>query len=236
MVNYWYSAKGNELFLDLDRPYRVNRAMNVLHSWLNDRKEFPEIRYVEHYRTKTEGHEHFVIVFEEEVDFLEKLSIRLLMLDDPIRVGFIVGRIARYCDADDLLMSRVLYHRSPDAVCECTEKHRAYDVTWNCPALKKLLGPYRSMDPFPRTGKPLREPIDLAFGRLNLEQIKHWSAYEKRERTNGEIERATLRHGNHEPGIPGMESAHENSIRVHFAGCVAVDGSDCDCTAASKHQ
>jgi len=177
--NYWYSARDNEIFLDLDSHRAISRALSVLRMAIvnGDMK----VSGIWLYGTPTPGHAHMIIALKKDMDWMTRLSWSIWMGNDRLRVAYILERENRGLVHSDLLISKTQYEwREPDAQCGCTEKHKQPRVTSKCPAMNALLGLEASADYFTRTGKaPPRRKIRIPWGRIRVEDLKAWrSRYE----------------------------------------------------------
>src|SRR5262249_23883825 len=114
-VNYWYAARSNEIFLDLDKPKAVSRAFNVL-SLAYTRGDL-RIKDVFIYPSVTKEHVHMVIVLRHVMTIIDRLAWSLWMANDRLRLAFILKRCIDDIPNEDLLMGSRIYHRAPDAVC-----------------------------------------------------------------------------------------------------------------------
>lgn len=187
LVNYWYVARSSEIFLDLDDRRSLTRAMRVLHVWMKRPKSLrftafntvgwglPTIDKVYHYPTLTAGHCHVVVVLNGLLTEDLRATLALWMGSDRLRTAYVLERqrfgLGEY--ADLLGVSR-LYHREPDATCECKKKHKHRRVTEKCHALKMLLGSHRSADYFPRVGHKPIPALRVPVGEVPLNMIKKW--------------------------------------------------------------
>jgi hypothetical protein len=173
-MNYWYSAKGNEIFLDLDSYRATSRALSVLRMAIM--KKHLDVGAIWLYGTERKGHAHMIIELKQDMDWMTRLSWSIWMGNDRLRVAYILERENRGVQHSDLLTAKHAYQfRDPDAVCECKEKHKQPRVTSNCPAMKLLLGLERSADYFTRTGKaPPNRKIIIPWGRILIKDLKRW--------------------------------------------------------------
>jgi len=107
---------------------------------------------------------------------MTRLSWSIWMGNDRLRVAYILERENRGVQHSDLLTAKHSYEfRGPDAVCECTEKHKQPRVTSKCPAMKELLGLEANADYFTRTGKaPPHRNLRIPWGRITIQNLKRW--------------------------------------------------------------
>ena len=179
-MNYWYASNSHEIFLDLDSNRATARALSVLR--LAIRKQDLKIHGVWLYSTPTQGHAHMIIVLKEEMIWMERLAWSLWLGNDRLRAAYVLQRhVMMIGQNHDLLISKHLYHRAPDAYCHCKQKHKKKHVTEKCEAMKHLLNDERSADYFTRTGSaPPKRKIRVPWGKVSLMQLRNWEAvYEK---------------------------------------------------------
>lgn len=190
--NFWYAAKDNEIFLDLDSNRAVARALSVLR--LAIRKRDLPVKAVWLYSTLTTGHAHMIVVLRVKMAWETRLSWSLWLGNDRLRVAYVLERHARSfgCNHNllkedggcghDLLVTPYEYFRTPDDMCLCEGKHKDPKITDKCEAMMRLLGDQRSADYFTRTGKaPPKRKIRIPWGKVSLQQIKQWSPVYERE-------------------------------------------------------
>ena len=179
-INYWYSSKDTEIFLDLDSNRAIARALSVLRLTLKDKHL--NIRAIWLYQTETPGHAHMIIVLRWPLTIASRLAWSLWLGNDRLRVAYVIQRVNHYVKHADLLKAPYRYYRAPDQICYCPEKHKDPKVTENCPAMTALLGMERSADYFMRTGKaPPKRKIRIPWGKVSLKQLKNWSPIYERE-------------------------------------------------------
>jgi hypothetical protein len=176
-MNYWYRARSNEIFLDLDSRRSLNRAINVLRIAVLDRSKTPKlpIENIYLYPSQTEGHAHVIIQLKGPLGVMNEAWSAWLG-NDRLRLAYVLARWGQMIGGGDLLVSRRQYYRAADAVCSCQGKHKDSKTTDECPAMIKLLGSQRSADYFYRTGpmRPLGK-IRIPWGRVSKRQLKEWS-------------------------------------------------------------
>jgi hypothetical protein len=181
-VNYWYSARSNEIFLDLDSNRAIARALSVLR--LTIRKRHLKIDGVWLYSTPRHGHAHMIIRIKEDLSWMSRIAWSLWLGNDRLRAAYVLRRHGEFeLDHHDLLMGKSIYHRTPDAFCKCKQKHKKKSVTDKCEAMIHLLGDYRSADYFTRTGSPPpKKKIRVPWGEVSLTQLRNWeNVYERTE-------------------------------------------------------
>jgi hypothetical protein len=173
-MNFWYSSRPNEIFLDLDSNRATARALSVLR--LSVRKQHLKIDGVWLYSTSTKGHAHMIIELRQDMSWISRIAWSLWLGNDRLRAAYVLNRHNEFeLDHHDLLIGSHGYHREPDAYCQCKDKHKRKAVTSKCPAMLHLLGDYRSADYFTRTGSaPPRKKIRVPWGRVSLMQLRNW--------------------------------------------------------------
>lgn len=177
MTNYWYAARPNEIFLDLDSRKSMTRALRVLKVWMKDPAKFglPQVKEVYHYPTGRERHCHVIVVLDAPYGhFHSGVTLALWMGSDRLRAAYIFQRQNFVPVYADLLSGSRRYHRDPDFTCECGDKHKDRKVTDDCPALKTMLGAFRSANFFPRVGHKKIPLLRVPVGRVPLTTIKRW--------------------------------------------------------------
>jgi hypothetical protein len=172
-LNYWYSARPNEIFLDLDSNRAIARALSVLRLALRRRDLSVEAVWL--YSTPTPGHAHGIIELKKKMPWESRLAWSLWLGNDRLRAAYILRRHVTLKANHDLLVSKYPYFRLADAFCNCNHKHKESQITENCEAMKHLLFTERSADYFSRTGvAPPRKKIRVPWGKVRLSQIRNW--------------------------------------------------------------
>jgi len=199
-LNYWYAAKSNEIFLDLDNRRAISRAFNVLSKAV--RRGDLHVKGIYIYPSSTKGHVHVIIVLREVMTIIDRLAWSLWMGNDRLRVAFILKRCIDEIPNEDLLMGNRRYHRPPDDICACTGKHKDMKITGKCEAMARLIGREAAVaDYFTRTGRVgldrvetvgpdalvidgercgALESLMIPWGRVSLECVKTWGKNGKR--------------------------------------------------------
>lgn len=176
-MNYWYSARPRELFLDLDSNRATSRALSVIRADLLKDGRLG-IQRVFIYRTQSVDHAHMVLKLGHALTPIQRVGWGLWMGSDKLRAAFTLARLQKTYGLQhvDLLVGDERYHRKPDATCECTNtKHKVKEVTDACPAMKQLMAGWRSLDYYTRVGGPTpKRKIRVPWGEVDLEQIKEW--------------------------------------------------------------
>ncbi len=172
-VNHWYNAAPNEIFLDLDSARAIARALSVLR--VAKLQKQLEIKSMWLYPTLQINHAHMVVVLYGPMADEIKVAWALWCGSDRLRASFSLMRSSLGLGYVDLFVSSRRYHRLANGFCCCKGKHKAKEVTDECPVLTAWLGEYRSADYFARTGKrPPRGKIRIPWGRVNQKQILKW--------------------------------------------------------------
>jgi hypothetical protein len=183
---FWYVARPNEIFVDLDSPRAVTRALSVLRRALNVKKNAKsplnklDIESVWLYPTETEGHSHLIVVLKYELRVHYRLAWSLWMGTDQIRAAYVLERFRYFFNSEsspvELFCARQEYgFRKPDTFCFCKEKHKKKHVTDQCDALARILGNHRSDDYFPRNRDTKeRKPVRFAPGKIALTRLRAW--------------------------------------------------------------
>lgn len=189
---YWYVARSNEIFLDLDSKRALNRALNVLRrAILRERtgkgvfSEYPfsfpfqnvlRVHSVWIYPTQSENHYHLIVVGWHDMPVELRLAWALWMGADQVRAAYVMERYRHGFPRPELLCTRSLYgFRIADDACDCRDKHKRKVITEGCPALSRILGNHRSADYFPRNfDKIKRRPLPIQWGKVSKEKLLRW--------------------------------------------------------------
>lgn len=179
---FWYVAKPNEIFLDLDSRKSMTRAFRVMNVWMKAERSrsgfpwnLPPIVSVHHYPTGRVNHCHAVVTVAAEMTAQERQILALWMGSDRLRSAYVFERMQHGLGLwSDLLCTPIEYHRPADFTCQCKGKHKDRKVTDGCHALKMILGRYRSADFFPRVGHKPIKPVQIPVGQVPLSIIRRW--------------------------------------------------------------
>lgn len=199
---FWYVARPNEIFVDLDSPAATTRALSVLRRALNVKRtaKTPLLKLgilgVWLYPSEAEGHSHLIVVLKNNLSFIDRTAWSLWLGTDQIRAAYVMERFLSFACRNDasipdgwvdsvidnpsfpteLLSVRHEYgFRKPDTFCFCKEKHKKKHVTDKCSALVAILGDMRSADYFPRNrDRVKREPIRPPWGEISKTNLKRW--------------------------------------------------------------
>lgn len=187
---YWYVAKSNEIFLDLDSGRSITRALSVLRRTLSSplygcrhprvAMNRLEVSSVWMYPSVDPKHAHLIVVLRCPLPLRVRVAWGLWMGGDQLRAAYVLERERHLRGAGgdpcELLATRAPYgFRAPDDSCSCMEKHKPKSVTDSCPALTRILGDHRSDDYFPRNKDRVRRPpVRFAWGRIPLSNLRAW--------------------------------------------------------------
>lgn len=197
---WWYVARPNEIFVDLDSGGAISRALSVVRRALlvkpgakTPLNKLP-IESVWLYPSETEGHAHLILKLKENLHTLEKISWSLWMGTDQIRAAYVIERLDALTDdlkfleehsdiPTDLIATREEYEfRKPDTFCFCKDKHKKKSVTDKCDALERILGSHRSDDYFPRNRDTKeRDAVRFPWGKVPLTNLRKWSVPDGRK-------------------------------------------------------
>jgi hypothetical protein len=168
MTWYWYVARSNEIFCDLDSKRAVARALNVLRRAI--RKKMLDVEAVFFYPSLSNY--HLVVVLNEQMCTVDRVNWALWMGSDRLRSVYVLARYRRgVWKSPDILCTPRQWadgFRFMDDRCDCKSKHKEKRVTDKCPAMKRLLGDERSGDYFPRNTdrKERTKPLKMPWGRV----------------------------------------------------------------------
>lgn len=138
MTWYWYAAKDNEIFLDLDSRARAGYAFQRLRRAI--RQQALDVDSVYFYRSQSKNKFHMIVVLRSPMDAMRRTRWAAYMGSDIVRCLYTQERIARGLMWPDILITRREYFRSPDAFCFCAEKHKARRITQNCMVMRGCHG------------------------------------------------------------------------------------------------
>lgn len=175
-MNYWYSCRRNEVFIDCDTAKAADRAFAIIRKDLMETHQFGIVKVWQYPTRSGRPHCHVVIQTARPLRWQYQLGLANWASSDRRRTSYILARRAHGLAHTDLLVANRVYHRPPDGTCHCgAGKHRESAIVRACPALKKLLGRYRLMDFFPRTGGDVpKSRLQLPWGPIDLEALKQW--------------------------------------------------------------
>lgn len=127
----WYSARSNELFVDIDRfekskKHIERRLQGAIES------EALKVKEVFIYPSLREDHRHMIVVLNSPLMSLQRYTWEMMFHGDIYRAAANIMRYTNKIPNPDILISKIHLHRSPDGVCKCESKHnRATMLT--CP-------------------------------------------------------------------------------------------------------
>lgn len=170
---FWYVAKENEIFCDLDSRRAVARALNVLRRAMR-RKQLDVVAI---YFYPSVSNYHLIVILKQPMERLWRVHWSLWMGSDRLRAVYTLERYRRGVEAADVLSTRKQFDfRFQDDCCDCKDKHKAKRVTDHCPAMKRLMLDERSGDYFPRNldRKEREEPLMVPWGIVPKRLLKEY--------------------------------------------------------------
>jgi hypothetical protein len=146
---FWYSAYKTELFLDIDN---YSKCINHLRQRLQGAIECNvlPVQTCFVYNSTRPDHKHIIVTLTEPLPDIERCMWEIVLHSDIYRGCCNVMRYTNDIPHADILIGREVYHRQPDAICECESKHTR-SVMDDCEAAKQLRSEYRTASFF---GKP----------------------------------------------------------------------------------
>jgi len=149
MKNYWYVARDNEIFIDIDskQSRSIISALARIRGIIEAEK-FP-IRQVWLFPSRTENHYHIVITLKNAIPETYRIALQLYFFSDVFRTCNNIMRIEDCVPAAEVLISifdwrkQYKFYRYADATCTCEGKHD-YVVMEKCSAAKTLRGVNRA--------------------------------------------------------------------------------------------
>jgi hypothetical protein len=162
-MNYWYVARPNELFLDIDNaPRSLKHARARLQGAIECGKL--NVLNVAVLPSRSENHIHAIITLEESLIDYERYAWEVILHGDIYRACCNIMRTHNDIPAADILISPCWmfrngsgYARQADDECKCHPKHKA-SIMETCPAAKRLRGKFRNAGFF---GKPSKNPCTI---------------------------------------------------------------------------
>lgn len=179
-MNYWYVARPNELFLDIDNMSRsIKHARARLQGAIECGKL--DVAYVMQRPSKSKGHLHVIITIKgdssPDSNFYTNETTRaiweIILHSDLYRgccnvmrseIGIPASRIlispwSHFCGLgyEHKKMTRIHPDRDSDDFCKCKSKHNATTMK-DCPAAIRLRGEFRNAGFF---GKPSKNPCTI---------------------------------------------------------------------------
>lgn len=137
-MNLWYVARPNEIFIDTD-----NFARSIKHTAARLAGAIKcgrlHVKNLEFHASRNENHIHTIITLHNEMPAIERATWALILHSDIYRAASTIMRTLYNVPCSDILITPNPFLRSPDAVCECEEKHSS-QVMLACPAAFQLRG------------------------------------------------------------------------------------------------
>ncbi len=139
---FWYIAKANELFCDLDLSKKNLERILLARARLRGAKKHGALDFEAWYPYQSESkyHYHFMVQLKHDLDPFRRILWESRLCDDMYRNNMNFARLVETGKSWSLLITpieRRSYWRPPDFVCECPAKHKA-DIMRNCPIAQKL--------------------------------------------------------------------------------------------------
>ena len=147
---YWYVARDNELFIDLDR---YKESINHIRRRLQGAIEYGalNVENVHLFLSLRHNHRHLVVILKKPLqNRYEAFAWEMLLHSDIYRTAANIMRYSRNVPSSDILISRKLLHRQSDDTCKCEAKHNRAAME-TCAAAIALRGEKRNLTFF---GKP----------------------------------------------------------------------------------
>lgn len=174
-MNYWYVARPNELFLDIDNASRsLKHAKARLQGAIECGKL--DVAYVMQRPSKSQDHIHAIVTLNEMDDKIlglpEQFVWEIILHGDLYRGCCTLMRYMNNIPAQSILISPFAYFsndepypfaagtwnkRHANDSCSCNSKHNAATMQ-NCPAAIRLRGEFRNAGFF---GKPSKNPCTI---------------------------------------------------------------------------
>jgi hypothetical protein len=175
-MNYWYVARPNELFLDIDN---VSRSIQHARARLQGAIECGKLDVIAVVQrpSNRNGHIHVIVTIKgdssPDSEFYTNETTRrvweIILHGDIYRGCCSIMRSEIGIPAPSVLISPyedfgwkhptddIFMDRWPDDKCDCEGKHKA-SVMETCPAAKRLRGEFRNVGFF---GKPSKNPCTI---------------------------------------------------------------------------
>jgi hypothetical protein len=153
---YWYAARNDELFIDMDR---YTKSIDHVRRRLQGAIECHtlNVRGVYLYPSITKDHAHLIITLWNQLPDVERFAWEMLFHGDIYRAASNMMRWSHLVPYPDILIARSQLHRYPDGMCTCESKHkRAMMLT--CDTAQRLRGKDRAAQYF---GKPSDTPCQF---------------------------------------------------------------------------
>lgn len=168
---FWYVARGNEIFCDLDSRKALGRAVGVLRRAI--RRGYLDVQSVWQHESSP-GKHHMIVTLKYDLAPVSRALWAMWMGSDKVRGIYTIQRIDRNIHNADILISRhdSMGGRGHEYACHCKEKHKALRITRTCPVMLELLSYYRDAEFFPRNRDRVRHSGRLPWGYIPLSMIK----------------------------------------------------------------
>ena len=163
IMNYWYVARPNELFIDTDK---MSRSLAHTKARLQGAIECGklDVAYVMQRPSTRPDHCHTIITLKHEMYWLDRYVWEMMLHGDIYR-GFcnIMRSHSNILNADILISPHGSFYakngntRIYDDSCDCKTKHNSATMQ-TCPAAIRLRGDKRNMGFF---GKPSKNPCKV---------------------------------------------------------------------------
>jgi hypothetical protein len=170
-MNYWYVARPNELFLDIDNVSKyINHARSRLQGAIECKKL--DVAYIMQRSSRNSQHMHVIISLNSLMDDIEASIWEVMLHGDIYRGCCSVMRGIRRVKSPRVLISPYNHFgtidyppdgsveaivRMRDDLCDCKSKHDMKTME-SCPAAKRLRGEFRAVGFF---GKPSKNPCTI---------------------------------------------------------------------------
>lgn len=170
-MNYWYVARPNELFLDIDNAARsLKHAKSRLQGAIECGKL--DVAYVMQRPSKSKNHIHVIVTTNRDYLGPMKYAWEILLHGDIYRACANIARWHFSVPATDVLISTKSHFerckqltcathfpckRIHDDICDCKSKHNAATME-TCPAAIRLRGENHNRGFF---GKPSKNPCTI---------------------------------------------------------------------------
>lgn len=142
MRYYWYVARENELFCDLDLTDKTLKRLLLARARLRGAKESGALNWEEFtfYQSLTPYHYHLMVKTHVSLDPYARILWESRFCDDMYRNNMNFARLQVGGRSWSLLITPIArsnYWRPCDFSCACPKKHKA-DVMAECPVAKGL--------------------------------------------------------------------------------------------------
>jgi hypothetical protein len=148
-MNYWYSSRPNEIFIDTDNFHRsIKHTCARLLGAIECGKL--KVQNIEFHQSQSKDHVHTIITLQNRMPAMERYIWAMVLHSDIYRTAATIMRCMHGVSNADVLISPEKFKREPDDFCECATKHNAQTMIV-CPAAIRLRGEDRIKGFF---GKP----------------------------------------------------------------------------------